>query len=141
MDRDLQIRLAGFDWLSEQTDIHGDVLPRDLLQQGFEFEGRRVPLISPQGIFKPRIAELPLKITTAPHGPCDDNYVEATYLEYRYRGTDPDHRDNVGLRRLWELGHLDNSVEPHLMDDRYQSLFPEPEIEGARRRLDVLGYM
>jgi putative restriction endonuclease len=104
MDRDFQIRLAAFDWLSQQTDLHGDVLNRDLLQRGFEFQGQRVPLMSPQGIFKPRVMEYPLTISTAPYGPYDDNYVEGTYLEYRYRGTDPNHRDNVGLRNLCEMG-------------------------------------
>ncbi len=103
MDKDLQIRIAAFDWLSKQTDLYDDVLPRSLLQQGFLFQDQRVPLISPQGIFKPRITDYPLTITTAPHGPYDDNYVEGRFPEYRYRGSDPMHRDNVGLRRLFEL--------------------------------------
>lgn len=102
MDHDLQIRLAAFDWLAEQVDIHGDVLDRDLLRQGFEYQGQRIPLMSPQGIFKPRVMDLPLTITTAPDGPYDDRYEEGKFLEYRYRGTDPQHRDNVGLRRLME---------------------------------------
>lgn len=103
MDHDLQIRIAAFDWLAKQTEVHEDVLPRTLLQEGFEFEGQRVPLISPQGIFKPRAMDYPLTITTAPHGPYDDNYVEGKFLEYRYRGSDPMHRDNLGLRKLFEL--------------------------------------
>jgi putative restriction endonuclease len=103
-DRDLALRLAAFDWLSEQTDIHGDVLPRDLLTQGFHFEGERVPLLAPQGIFRPRVAELPLTITTSPNSPYDDAFSDDGYLHYRYRGTDPDHRDNAGLRRLMHAG-------------------------------------
>lgn len=51
---DQQIRIAAFHWLGEQVGIHGDVLPRKLLERGFDFEGERIVLISPQGIFKPR---------------------------------------------------------------------------------------
>ena len=38
-----------------------------LLQQGFEFQGQRIPLVAPQGIFKPKILELPISITTTPN--------------------------------------------------------------------------
>ncbi len=77
---------------------YGDVLSREALAQGFFFEDVRVPLVGPQGIFKPRILELPLSITTAPDGPYDDAYGKDGLLRYRYRGTDPNHRDNRGLR-------------------------------------------
>src|SRR5829696_1784690 len=104
MDIDLQVRLAAFNWLSEQVNVHGDVLPRKLLEQGFEFQGQRIPLIAPQGIFKPQMLDLPLSITTSPNSPYDDNYfAKDGFLHYRYRGTDPNHRDNVGLRRLFQL--------------------------------------
>lgn len=103
MDIDLQVRLAAFDWLSEQVNSHGDVLPRKLLEQGFEFQGQRIPLVAPQGIFKPQILDLPLSITTAPKGPYDDYFGNDNFLIYRYRGTDPNHRDNVGLRKVFEL--------------------------------------
>jgi putative restriction endonuclease len=102
-DIDDAIRLKAFEWLKEQTAIHGDVLPRPLLQDGFEFEGERIPLIAPQGIFKPRYLELPLSITTAPSGPYPDK-LGPDYLMYRYRGSDPNHRDNVGLREVMKRG-------------------------------------
>jgi putative restriction endonuclease len=102
MDIDLQVRLAAFNWLSEQVTSYGDVLPRKLLEQGFEFQGQRVPLIAPQGIFKPQILDLPLSITTAPKGPYDDYFGKDNFLLYRYRGIDPKHRDNVGLRKVFE---------------------------------------
>ncbi len=66
---DTAIRLAAFRWLGEATAIHGDVLPRSLLQQGFDFQDERIPLVSPQGIFKPRLMDLPLSITTTSGGP------------------------------------------------------------------------
>lgn len=103
MDLDLQIRLTAFQWLAEQTGLHGeDVLPRALLQAGFQYNGERVPLIGPQGIFKPRLMELPLSITTTPEGPYDDIYDQGKVLLYRYRGDDPQHRDNIGLRKAME---------------------------------------
>lgn len=101
MALDQRIRLAAFNWLSEQIGIHGDVLPRKLLEKGFVFEDNQISLISPQGIFKPQIMKSPLTITTAPEGPYDDAFGKDGYLLYRYRGTDPDHRDNVGLREAY----------------------------------------
>ena len=96
---DHRVRLAAFEWLEKQTQIHGDVLPRDLLARGFEFEGTRVPLVSPQGIFKPQILpEIPLSITTTPESPYKDSVERDNLFLYSYWGNDPQHRDNVGLR-------------------------------------------
>jgi putative restriction endonuclease len=95
---DARVRKAAFDWLAAQCARHGDVLPYRLLADGFQFEGVRVPLLGPQGIFKPRVlSEVPLSVTTVFGGPYDDAF-GATGLRYRYRGTDPDHADNRGLR-------------------------------------------
>ena len=95
---DLRVRAAAFAWLSDQVMRYGDVLSREALVRGFFFEDVRVPLVGPQGIFKPRILEFPLSITTAPDGPYDDAFGKDGLLRYRYRGTDPNHRDNRGLR-------------------------------------------
>lgn len=97
---DLQVRLAAFRWLEQQAQIHGEVLPRTLLAEGFPFNGQQIPLVAPQGIFKPRSLDLPLTITTTPNSPYDDSFSEDGFLTYRYRGTDPQHRDNVGLRTV-----------------------------------------
>ena len=74
-------------------------MPREILQEGFLLEGERIRLVGPQGIFKPRCMELPLSITTVSSGPYADSFTFDGLLLYRYRGTDPDHRDNVGLRQ------------------------------------------
>ena len=96
--RDATVRNAAFEWLTVQVESHGDVLPRVLLARGFTLNGRRVPLVSPQGIFKPQVlSDAPLSITTAPDGPYDDAFGPNGLLRYRYRGTNPDHPDN---RRL-----------------------------------------
>jgi putative restriction endonuclease len=103
-DLDTRVRTQAFQFLTEQTRLHGGVVPRDLLERGFDFEGRRVPLIGPQGIFKPALlAEMPISITTVPvregeARPYDDGIGPDGFLRYRYRGTDPGHRDNQGLR-------------------------------------------
>ena len=95
---DSRIRQQAFDWLAEQVEVHGDVLPRQLLARGFECEGRRIHLLGPQGIFKPKDLGLPLSITTAPSGPYEDSF-SGGLLHYKYRGTDPAHPDNEGLRQ------------------------------------------
>jgi putative restriction endonuclease len=102
-ERDLAIRLEAFRWLAEVADTYGDVLPRSVLQQGFEFEDERVPLVAPQGIFRPRLMELPLSIATTPQGPYHDSFGPDGLLAYRYRGTDPSHPDNQGLRRAMAM--------------------------------------
>ena len=95
---DEQIRLAAFNWLQKQTDIHGDVLPRDLLKQGFVFENEIIYLVSRQGIFKPCLMDYPLTITTSTRGPYDDSFSQDGYLIYKYRGTSEHQWENVGLR-------------------------------------------
>ena len=65
-DLDSRVRAAAFEFLEEQTRLHGEVLPRELLSRGFVFNVTRVPLVGPQGIFKPAVTEMPLTITTAP---------------------------------------------------------------------------
>jgi putative restriction endonuclease len=97
---DQPVRLAAFQWLEEQAD---DTLRHDQLLAGFMFYGMRVPLLGPQGIFKPAICELPLSITTVPPSdrkprPYNDELDPSGLLRYRYRGQDPAHRDNAGLR-------------------------------------------
>lgn len=100
---DARVRAAAFAWLSEEVSKHGDVLPRTVLARGFALEGTRVPLLGPQGIFKPQVLrEVPLSITTAPRGPYNDSFAADGLLRYRYRGSDPSHVDNRGLRFAME---------------------------------------
>ena len=101
---DAEIRQRAFQFLDDLRAIHGNALPREALAQGFQFEGTRVPLIGPQGIFKPAVlVTMPLSITTAPASPRKprpyaDAVGEGGVILYKYRGTDPSHADNVGLR-------------------------------------------
>ena len=86
-DNDAMVRAAAFDWLRDQVSIQGDVLPRSLLAEGFYIGQQRVPLVGPQGIFKPALMQAPLSITCAPSGPYDDAFGPGHLLRYRYRGT------------------------------------------------------
>ncbi len=96
---DDNIRITAFDWLAEQVRIYGEVLPRSILEKGVTFQETRVPLVGPQGIWKPRLLpEFPLSITSTAEGPYDDSFSQDGLLLYKYRGSNPQHRDNAGLR-------------------------------------------
>jgi putative restriction endonuclease len=108
MDVDSRVRLRAFAFLAEKTRLHGGSIPWKVLDEGFDCDGRRVPLVGPQGIFKPAVLrDVPLSIATAPPvpgkaAPYDDQLGPDGLLRYRYRGTDPQHPDNVGLRRAMQ---------------------------------------
>lgn len=98
-EADRDIRLRTFDWLSREREEFGEALSRTALES-FSLDGRRIPLVGPSGIWKPAVCELPLSITTTVGGPYDDTFDRrAGTLRYAYRGRDPQHRDNSGLRR------------------------------------------
>ena len=104
---DHQIRAAAFEFLDRLTLQHGEVLPSTELRGGFSFDGQRVPLMGPQGIFKPAVLEWPLSITTVPvvpgkARPYEDELGNDGFLRYRYRGTEPGHKDNRGLREAMQ---------------------------------------
>mgnify|MGYP003546638934 FL=1 len=101
---DEQIRLTAFDWLRDQTQKYDQVLSIELLRKGFVFNNDRIPLVAPQGIYKPRVMELPLSITTAPLSQYGDAFRLDEYLNYKYRGDNIHHRDNVGLRECMKQG-------------------------------------
>jgi hypothetical protein len=103
MSIDHEIRLAAFRWLSELVTLHGDVLPWTLLSHGFLYDNHRIPLVSPQGIFRPRQLQYPLTIRTAPEGPmlqhgikelhqrsmimprANEYWPDRTFLDWRYQ--------------------------------------------------------
>lgn len=93
------IRMEVFKFLEEKIKIYDYVLPYSILSDGFYYQGKRVPLLGPQGIWKPAILEkYPLSITSIPEGPYEDSFSDDSTLHYKYRGTDPNHRDNIGLK-------------------------------------------
>lgn len=108
MDWEERARFAVFDHLAELVERYGEVLPRPKLLEGVPFDGQRIRLMGPQGIFKPQQFRLPLSITTVPPTPGKEppypDRAEGDLLRYSYRGSDPQHRDNVGLRWAMQKG-------------------------------------
>ena len=113
LDRDWRLRLAAFARLDALRAAKGGVhlVTSDELAHGFEFEGERVRLKSPQkGIWNPRQADAALTVVTTPPvpgrpAPYDDQHDEETgHFAYRYEGRDPDLATNRSVRRAMELG-------------------------------------
>lgn len=103
-DLDARLRAAAFGYLDRVAGGSGGLVNRQQLET-FEFEGQTVRLIAPQqGIWRPRFLDKSLSILTTysadpAQRPYDDSPGPDGYLRYKWRGTDPDHADNVGLRR------------------------------------------
>ena len=123
--QDSRVRATAFAWLSGQVDRLGtDVLPHALLLKGFQLGGVRVPLLGPQGIFKPKVMDgAPLSITTVHGGPYDDSFGVDGLLRYRYRGTDPNHPDNQRLRAAFE-NHLPLVYLHGIAQGKYMAAWP-----------------
>jgi putative restriction endonuclease len=129
---DALVRTRAFAFLDELSLQRGQAFPRALLEQGFPFEGQRVPLVGPQGIFKPAVLPrslgIPLSITTVPPvegkpRPYEDSVDESGLIRYRYRGTDPQHHENAGLRKaMWKRTPLIYFFG--LMEGRYAAAWP-----------------
>lgn len=93
-----KIRLAAFKFLEAQTQ-YNEILSWHTLTNGFEYEGERVTLVGAQGIWKPKVFHsIPLSITSSPNSDYANSLTKDGFLIYKYRGTNPGHRDNVGLR-------------------------------------------
>lgn len=132
---DQAVRMAAFEWLAAHVRSLGEVFTRDELASGFEFRGERVILVGPQGIFKPRILELPLSITTSPDSPYADAWGSDGLLRYQYRGTDREHPDNRGLRFLRERG-LPLVYFHGLVPGKYMAAWPAFIVHDDPHRLE-----
>jgi hypothetical protein len=98
-----QLRVAIFKWIAEQCNMHGDVLSRDLLLNGFEFDGQKIPLMGASGIWKPRQLNIPISITSTASGKYDDDFTENNLILYKYREEGgPNHPDNIGLGEAYK---------------------------------------
>jgi len=98
-----RVRSAAFDYLQSVVDEDGVATWQQL--KSFTIGRENVLLAGTgKGIFKPRQLSLPISILTAPprdgrDPPYEDEVSPDGFLLYRYRGTDPQHGDNVHLRR------------------------------------------
>jgi putative restriction endonuclease len=95
------VRAAAFAWMDELVRRHGSFVPQAPLAAGFEFDGRRVPLWSQRGIWRPAFLSAALVIKTDHKNPYGDEF-DGDFLRYRYQGTDPGAWDNRALRAAYE---------------------------------------
>ncbi|MCI0588197.1 MAG: HNH endonuclease [Planctomycetes bacterium] len=113
------------------------------MRRGFDFEGSPVHLRGQQGIFKPAILpEIPLSLRTAPpvegrSAPYPDRIEHAGVIHYCYRGTDPDHRDHVGVRKAMER-HVPLLYLFGIEEGRYSAEWPVYVVHDDRERLEFL---
>ena len=133
-NHDAKVRAAAFQSVSGLISIHGDTVPRAVLEKGFELDGQRVHIIGPQGIFKPAVMQVPLSITTSPKGPYNDAIGPDNLLHYRYRGTNPDHPDNAGLRFAMQNG-LPLVYFHGIVPGRYSVMWPVYVVHDAPEAL------
>jgi putative restriction endonuclease len=100
---DDEVRAATFAYIQRLRTRFADRIPREALMAGVEIRGARVPIWNYQkGIHKPAVLGpngAALSIQTSAESPYDDTRdEEGGRFGYKYRGTDPNHRDNVALR-------------------------------------------
>jgi putative restriction endonuclease len=112
---DARLRQAAFDHVNRLATLQGGILESSDLAGGFEFGGKRIPLINPQrGIFKPRQMASLLSIRTVfPRRGgrvwYDDQreahrqiYAGDDVVDYQFMGTDPNSPDNRWLREAMD---------------------------------------
>lgn len=105
---DDELRAVVFARVQQLRQLHGSHIPRQALMEGVAFRGQRVPIWNYQkGIFKPAVLGVEgaaLSVQTSAESPYEDAHdPDAGHFIYKYRGTDPQHADNVALRRaMWQ---------------------------------------
>ncbi len=141
IDDDWRVRQAAFRFLEGLTLHHGEVLDWQTLTKGFHLGGTVVPLLGAAGIWKPAMLDLPISITTSPPKPGKpppyaDEVRDDGLLLYRYRGTDPQHPDNVRLRRC--AAEQRPLIYFHgVQKGRYRPFWPAVIIEDDPAKLHV----
>ena len=138
---DLDVRIAAFAWLRGRGAADGGVLQGTVLNEGFIYQGRRITLKGPAGIWIPQGFSIPISIATALNGPYRlDDIADDGLLTYAYRGTDPNHRDNRGLRDAWRTRTpLIYFREVH--EHHYQAIWPVIILEDHPESLFVRAAM
>ena len=104
---DATVRAAALVRIQQLKELYGGRIPRAALMPGIMINGVRVPLWNYQrGIYKPAVLGpdgAALSVHTSVESPYEDEHdVDAGRITYKYQGTDPNHADNVALRRAGE---------------------------------------
>jgi putative restriction endonuclease len=137
MENEIDIRMAAFAWIREREALNGGVFAGTELIAGFKHKGERVTLKGPAGIWFPRGFGIPLSISTALRGPYRlDDVGEDGLLTYAYRGFDPEHRDNAGLREAFRT-RTPLIYFKEVRDSRYQAIWPVIILADHRDELCV----
>jgi putative restriction endonuclease len=133
--------VAAFAWLKDKGAESGGLIPGTELNEGFLFGGRRITLKGSAGIWFPQGFSIPISITTALNGPYRlDGIADDGLLTYAYRGTDPNHRDNRGLREACRTRTpLIHFIEVH--NHHYQAIWPVIVLEDHPDALCVRAAM
>jgi len=134
---ELAIRLKLFEWLRVRSAETNGIFDGRELSEGVTIDGRRITLKGQNGIWFPAGFSIPLSITTVSNGPYRlDDIGDDGILTYAYRGQDPEHRDNRGLRDAMRtrmpLVYF-RAVHQH----RYQAIWPIIVIEDIPAGLCV----
>jgi putative restriction endonuclease len=132
-----EIRVAAFLWLKEQSIINVGIFSHEQLVHGFAVQGQPIVLKGMTGIWFPKGFKMPISITTTTENPYQDDFDSEGFLDYRYRGTDPNHRDNQGLRLAYQTRTpliYFHGIKP----GKYQAVWPlfvlEDDPKGLRIR-------
>ncbi|MCX8013693.1 MAG: HNH endonuclease [Rectinema sp.] len=133
----LDLRLAAFKWLADRSRLNDGIFDGTELARGFEHEGRRITLKGPTGIWFPAGFSMPLSITSRYQGPYPlDSIGRDGILTYAYRGTDPNHRDNRGLRAAMHA-RAPLIFFQEIYNHRYMAVWPIIIISDNPERLCV----
>jgi putative restriction endonuclease len=138
---EFSIRLKVFDWLRERALVSGGIFNGRDLNAGVEIDGRRITLKGQTGIWYPAGFSIPISIRTVLDGPyrLDDDAKDGV-LTYAYRGQDPDHRDNRGLREAMRTRTpliYFKAVQKY----RYQAIWPFIIIDDDPKALCVRAWV
>jgi putative restriction endonuclease len=125
-----------FLWLKERETWNGGIFDYQELVIGFPHQGRTVTLAGPAGIWIPKGFDVPVSLRTVIEGPYNDGFSDDGILNYRYRGDDPDHRDNRAMREAFRtqtpLVYF-SAVKP----GRYAAAYPVRIVNDYPDRLFV----
>lgn len=99
-----EIRAAAIARVAQLREVYAGRIPAAELSKGIIVEGAKIPIWNYQkGIFKPAALGrdgAALSVQTSADSPYDDVHdADAGLIAYKYRGIDPEHPDNVALRR------------------------------------------
>ena len=138
---EMDVRIAAFAWLREKGAANGGVIPGVELQEGFVCDGSRITLKGATGIWFPRGFSIPISITSGLNSPYhDDIGNDDGILTYAYRGSDPSHRDNRGLREACRTRTpLIYFLEIH--EHHFQAIWPVIILEDHPESLSVRAAM